>query len=177
MTRTERQALAIEKWKAAKCKASWVFPTGFGKTRTAMTAIARVLSKNPDTRTVVVVPTKVLKKQWEKQLAEYDLSEVKVLVINTASSKPFNCDFLVLDECQHYSSDKFSRIFFQCKPYFILGLTATYERLDAKEKLVLDKICPVCDTVSIEEALANHWLSEYKEYKVMLEIDLTEYNK
>lgn len=30
MTRDERQALAIEKWKAVKCRGSWCFATGFG---------------------------------------------------------------------------------------------------------------------------------------------------
>ena len=31
MTRDERQALAIEKWKAVKCRGSWCFATGFGE--------------------------------------------------------------------------------------------------------------------------------------------------
>ena len=33
----------------------------------------------------------------------------------------------------------------------ILGLTATYERLDGREKEVLDLYCPVCDTITLEE--------------------------
>ena len=57
----------------------------------------------------------------------------------------------------------------------ILGLTATFERLDGKHEL-LNKYCPICDTITVKEATANGWLSPYREYKVMLEVDLSEYN-
>ena len=43
MTRDERQDLAIEKWKMAGGRATWVFSTGFGKTRTALKTIQRFL--------------------------------------------------------------------------------------------------------------------------------------
>lgn len=58
-----------------------------------------------------------------------------------------------------------------------MGLTATYERLDGREKLILDKYCPVCDTITVKEATQNGWLAPYREYKVYLDVDLTEYNK
>lgn len=70
-----------------------------------------------------------------------------------------------------------AQIFQNCSPSLILGLTATYERLDGREKEVLDKYCPVCDTIGIREATQNGWLAPYREYKVYLDVDLTEYNK
>ena len=42
MTRDDRQDLAIERWKAAGGRSSWVLPTGFGKTRTALKTISRM---------------------------------------------------------------------------------------------------------------------------------------
>ena len=75
------------------------------------------------------------------------------------------------------AADQMALMFSNCHPALILGLTATYDRLDGKEKLVLDRYCPVCDTITIEEALANNWLSPYREYKVLIDVDLTEYNK
>lgn len=80
-------------------------------------------------------------------------------------------------ELHKANSDYFRRIFENCHPTLILGLTATYERLDLKHKEIADKYCPVCDTITTEEAVKNGWLSEYKEYKVLLDVDLTEYNK
>jgi len=57
----------------------------------------------------------------------------------------------------------------------ILGLTATFERLDGKQEL-LAKYCPICDIITVKEATENGWLSPYKEYKIMIDVDLTEYN-
>lgn len=78
------------------------------------------------------------------------------------------------------AADTFSQIF-KCVTYkYILGLTATLSRLDGKDAIVR-KYCPVSDTVSIEECLLNHWVSEYKEYLVLLDVDnieeYKEYNK
>lgn len=58
----------------------------------------------------------------------------------------------------------------------ILGLTATLERLDGKE-LLIKHYCPVCDEVTIEDAIENNWISPYKEYCVLLDVDLTDYQE
>lgn len=148
------------------------------KTNVALMAIEKVLRVNPNTKITVIVPTKILKTQWEDNIEKRNIEgDIQVLVINTAAKNPFQCNFLILDEAHKYNSDWFSQIFINCSPNLILGLTATYERLDGKEKEVMDKYCPVCDTITVEEATKNGWLSPYKEYKVLLDVDLTEYNK
>ena len=148
------------------------------KTKTALDAITRVLTKNPSVQIVIIVPTKILQDQWLLKLSEYELlSNTQVLVLNTAAKYKFNCDFLVIDEIHRSASAQMCKLFENCNPTFILGLTATYERLDGREKLVLDKYCPVFDTITLEEAEANNWTSPHKEYKVLINVDLTEYNK
>jgi len=176
MTRDERQDLAIEKWKKAGGRATWVFSTGFGKTRTALKTIQRFLQKAPTAIVAVVVPTKILKDQWTKQLQEWGLTAT-VIVLNTAAAKPFYCNFLVIDEAHRAAAESLSRVFQNCNPKFILGLTATYERLDGREKEILDKYCPVCDSVTIEEAVANGWMAHHTIYKVVLDVDISEYIK
>lgn len=178
MTRTERQNLAIEKWKQFKCRATVVAATGVGKTTIALMSIGRVLNKYSNLKVRIIVPTIVLKDQWEEKIEDFQIEgDVQVIVLNTAARKPFNCDFLVLDEAHKTCAEQMSQIFQNCNPSLILGLTATYERLDGKEKEVLDKYCPVCDTIGIKEATQNGWLAPYREYKVYLDVDLTEYNK
>lgn len=178
MTRTERQNLGIDRWRDAGGHGSLVWSTGTGKTRAALMAIERVTSRNPDLVIRVIVPTKVLKDQWERNIEQqqWDL-DLKVMVLNTAAKNPFNCDFLIIDELHKANSLIFRELFNQCHPSLILGLTATYERLDGFEKEVVDHYCPVCDTITVKEATENGWLSPYKEYKVLLNVDLTEYNK
>lgn len=177
MTRSERQQLAIEKWKKAKCRGTLVANTGFGKTKTALDAIERVLLKNPTVRVTVVVPTQILQEQWREKLDERGFYfNTEVLVLNTASLRKFTCDFLIVDEVHRAAALELSKMFLNCSPTFILGLTATYERLDGREKVVLDRFCPVFDEIPLEESEANGWTSPYKEYKVMIDVDLTEYN-
>jgi superfamily II DNA or RNA helicase len=176
MSRDERQAEVIENWKKANCRGTFVGCTGFGKTRIALNAIERVSAKNPTIIVVVIVPNKALKKQWTEKLKERNLSAT-VMVINTAAKKPFKCNFLVCDEIHRYASNCFSKVFLQCAPRFILGLTGTYERLDGKEKQVIDKICPVYDEVDFDTAVSNGWVAEYKEYKVMLDVDISIYQQ
>ena len=175
MTRTERQMLALKRWKEHKFRACIVAPTGLGKTRIALIAISKVVEKNPHAKVVIVVPTKALKKQWEKHLQEWQL-EAEVLVMNTAASKPFKADMLCLDEAHKINAEYMSHTLTNCTPHFILGLTATFERLDGREK-ILEKYAPVCDTITVKEAVENGWLAPYRKYKVNLDVDLTEYNK
>lgn len=174
MTRDERQDLVIEKWKAAGCRSTVVANTGFGKTRTALKAMQRVLNKAPAAIIVVIVPTKILKDQWIKQLNEWNIPAT-VMVINTAAKRPFHCNFLVLDEAHKYNSVYFSKVFENCNPKLILGLTATYERLDSREKEIMDKFCPVCDTITLEESVENGWTAPYTLYKVVLDVDTSSY--
>jgi superfamily II DNA or RNA helicase len=87
-----------------------------------------------------------------------------------------NCDLLVLDEIHRYASDMMAKIFSKVHYSMILGLTATIERLDGKE-IIIKKYAPVCDTITLDEALENGWVAPVKQYLVLLDVDLTEYKK
>lgn len=173
--RTERQILGINKWIQNGCRGSLEWCTGAGKTNAALMAIERFFSKNPQKKVLVIVPTEPLKQQWIKLLAARGLIfNVEVLIINTAVMQKRNVDFLVLDELHRMASDTFFKIFTVCSPSMILGLTATFERLDGKHVL-LNQHCPVIDTITVKEATENGWVSPYKEYKVMIDVDLEDY--
>lgn len=178
MTRTERQILGVNKWKESNGRATLCWATGCGKTNGACIAINRVLKIAPDAIIKIIVPTKVLKDQWNKVINKLNISgNIEILIINSAIKKKFKCNFLIIDEVHKVASELFSKLFLNCNPRLILGLTATYERLDGREKLILNKYCPVFDEINLEESELNGWTSPYKEYKVMIDVDLTEYNK
>lgn len=175
--RTERQQLGVQKWVNNRLKGSFVYCTGFGKTRTAIMCIKRFLAKNPGRRILIVVPSDNLKSQWISQLAEHGIfANCEVQIINTVVRHEWVCDVLVLDECHKYASDLFGQVFQKVKYSAILGLTATMERLDGKDSYI-KQYCPVVDKITISEATANGWLSPYREYKVLIDVDLTEYRK
>ena len=181
LTRDERQEESLRAWLNNKGKGCVEGCTGYGKTRIGLNAIEKVRTRYPDLSVIVVVPTDVLRIQWIKQLDERGLGlNCKVLIINTASKQLDQCDLLILDEIHKFAADQFSHVFKTVKYKHILGLTATIERLDGKHEL-LKKYCPVVDTVTIEVAKANGWVSDFTEYQVIIsaeDIDIyREYNK
>lgn len=171
MTRTERQQEAVRRWISHKGKGSIEAATGFGKTNVGLITIKALLKKYPQFRILVVVPTTTLKSQWEKKIDDWGFTfNSEVQVINTVIKHSWKCDLLILDEEHRYNSDDFSQIFNKVKYKLILGLTATFERLDGKHK-IMQKYCPIIDNISIFECQANGWVSEYKEYVVLIDVD------
>lgn len=171
MTRTERQQEAVKHWIANKGKGTIEGATGIGKTRIGLMTIKALLKKYPQFRVLVVVPTTALRDQWQIQLDEWGFTfNSEVQVINTVIKHNWACDFLVLDECHRFSSTDFSQIFTCVKYRLILGLTATFERLDGKHT-IMQKYCPIVDRITFAEALVNGWVADYKEYIVLLDVD------
>ena len=181
MTRTERQQEAARCWIRAKGKGSIEAATGFGKTRIGLMIIKALLKKFPHYRILVVVPTTALRAQWQKQIDEWGFSfNAEIYVVNSVIKHDWNCDLLILYECYRFNSNDFSQIFNKVKYKYILGLTATFERLDGKH-YIMNKYCPIVDRVTFLEAVANGWVADYREYIVLIDVDDIEtyknYNK
>lgn len=177
LTRTNRQKVCISKWLKFNGKATIEACTGFGKTRVALTICKSLVNCNPNAFILIVVPTENLKEQWIKQLIEWQLFDnCKVEIINSVIKKDWTCDLLINDECHLFASDTFSAVFTAVEYKMILCLTATLERLDGKE-ILIKKFAPVCDTITIQEAEKNHWVSPIKEYVVLIDVDLTDYKE
>lgn len=171
ISRDERQKLGIQRWIDFKCRATLVWPPGTGKTIAALIAIKTFLSKNPKKKVVVIVPTEILKIQWMQELNKVGLIyDVSVEIINSAINKSEKIDLLIIDEVHRTPATTFFTVFDQRRPTLILGLSATFSRLDGRHEL-LKQYCPVCDIITVKEAIANKWLSPYREYKVMIDVD------
>ena len=170
MTRDERQKICVDKWIKNKCKGTLVAGTGFGKTRTALKCLKEVFDRYPHFTALIVVPTDNLKDQWRQQLDAWGMEfNTDVQIINTVIRRNWKTTILVLDEIQRYSSDSFVKVFETVQYSYVLGLTATFERLDGKH-VIMNKYCPVIDEITMIEALSNNWISHFKEYQVILDV-------
>ena len=181
VTRDERQDECKKAWLSNKGRGTIEACTGFGKTRCAINCMKAVLSKYPTIKTLVVVPTELLKNQWTAILDEQGLGlNTEVQVVNTTAKNGYECDLLIIDEIHRTAADTLQYVFSKVKYKLILGLTATLERLDGRHTII-EKYCPVVDSVSIELAKASGWVSDFTEYQVIItadDIDLyKEYNK
>lgn len=133
--------------------------------------LKHVITKNPSATYLIVVPTDNLKEQWTQQLDSWGLGlNGRVEVVNTVIKHTWTVNVLVLDEAHRYNSPTFKEIFTKVRYGYVLGLTATFERLDGKHE-IMAKYCPVIHTVSLQQALFNHWVSQFKEYLVVLNVD------
>lgn len=146
-----------------------------------MNAITKLRARYPTMSVLVVVPTQNLQEQWSKELDERGLGfNTDVRVMMGASKKEWSCDFLVIDEAHKINSECISALLTNTKYKLILGLTATFERLDGRHE-ILAKYAPVCDTITMEDALLNGWVSKYRDYVVVIDVDdidtYKEYNK
>ena len=178
ITRDERQEECRRKWIKNRCVGTIVASTGFGKSRIGLNCMKTVLKHFPQYRVLIIVPTETLQKQWCGHIDSNGLGlSCDVQIINTVIKHPAKYDLLVLDEAHRYAAETFVRLFEVVKYQFILGLTATFERLDGRDK-ILAQYCPVIDTIDINTCLANGWVSPYKEYLVLVNVDdLEEYEK
>ena len=178
VSRDERQEQCRVTWIKNKCKGSIQACTGFGKTRVGLNCIKTLLSKRPGSRVLIVVPTDVLQIQWQNILDSNDLSfYCTVAVINTVVKHSWQCDLLILDEEHRYAANSFKQVFKKVQYKMILGLTATFERLDGREEIIA-KYCPVIDKITVQEALLNGWVSKFKEYLVLIDVnDIDKYKQ
>ncbi len=177
LSRDERQDLCITKWKEAGGRATVLAATGFGKTRIALKTIKRVLDKKKDYKVLIVVPSDYLRLQWIFELAEWGMTaNTTVTIINTAIKTDQVYDLVICDEVHLFVAETFVRVFAKVKYKLILCLTGTIDRLDGKQVL-LEKYAPICDTITLDEAIKSNWVADYKQYKVLIDVDLTDYKK
>lgn len=110
--------------------------------------------------------------QWNVEIEAFKLKKehIKVEVMMGASQRKDECDLLIIDEAHRIASEVLSATFINIKYTYILCLTATLERLDERHTIIT-KYAPVCDTVTTEEALQQGWISPYKEYLVLIDVD------
>jgi superfamily II DNA or RNA helicase len=160
-----RQLRGVVRWKQSNGRGTLEYATGVGKTFTAIIAIKKMLMQKK-VEPIIIVPTTELKLQWERLLRSFSING-NVYCINTVAlgNKEYQCDVLVLDELHLYASKEFRKVFTKIKYRFILGLTATIKRLDGNEVL-LEKYCPVIDTITQEQAVKKGWISDFVQINV-----------
>jgi len=180
MTRDKRQAEIIEKWKENGCVGCLQACTGFGKTRTAIKAIKR-LQHNYNVNALVVVPTNFLEEQWKERLDKFNLRHVDVKTIQSITrrysedSKIGPYTLLIPDEIHKYVAKEFGKLYDIVDYKIVLGLTATVP--DDERGDIIEEHAPVIDTVTVEEAKKNGWVSDFMVYQYGIELSNDEQNK
>lgn len=163
-----------------------VYPTGTGKSKIGEEDIKNYLKKNENSKIALVAPTINLKNQWIYNLKNLntDLSvgedvenQIYVTTYNGLSRKKNEYsqdkfDYILVDEAHHVVAPTTVKTIQYFKPKFMLGLTATPDRLDnAKLESVFSKVQRDMD---LKEAIEKKLLSPIRCFRVKSNIDLSE---
>jgi len=167
------QAAAVAAWERAGRRGIIALPTGAGKTRAAIAAIARTRL-----RTLCLVPTRVLMTQWIKTLGDAGLGaigqygdgrrlEQPVTVATFASalchaeSLGNRFDLLVIDEVHHFGSGTGDEALEMCTAAARLGLSATLPEDEIRRASLDALVGPEVYSASVEE-LAGRYLAAFQ---------------
>jgi superfamily II DNA or RNA helicase len=185
LTPRSYQREAVDAWLRADGRGVVVLPTGAGKTVVAFDAIARL-----GVRTLVVVPTIELLRQWRAGLAEQlglpleavgiigggerKSGAITVITYDSAAMPRRRLNqygLLVFDEAHHLPAQSYQTIAQKASAPWRLGLSATLERADGRHHDLTGLIGPLVYSRGTEELSADKHIAAYRERRVY--VDLT----
>jgi superfamily II DNA or RNA helicase len=181
------QEKALKSWLISK-RGIIVMPTGAGKTVIGLKAIY-----NLKVSTLIIVPTIDLLDQWYKSLIKglnvnpgrlgggyEDIQGITVSTYDSAYSKIELIGnkflFLIFDEVHHLPSEGYMEIAQLSASPYRLGLTATPEREDRRDKLLIDLVGPIVYTISSSD-LSGKYLAEYEIERIYVNLKEDEEKK
>lgn len=149
----------------------------FGKTRIGLKIIDKIYYKLPkEPNILILVPSEIVEKTWNSQLTK------KAVVLTSNKAKNLlagllthNYDLLIVDEVHKFTSEENLKLLSKLAEVskFRLALTATYP----KDNNVIERLFPVIDVITEEEALERGWISDFVEYNIPTELNKEEKHK
>lgn len=190
----EHQEVALQDIKKAREEGNASFlvvlPTSSGKSKIIEEDIKENLLINPNLRVLIMCPSNNIKLDWLERTKNL-LSDINLditygdkvsnqLVISTyASAYGFvnyldneYFDYIVVDEAHHAVAEVTKKTIQYFNPKFLIGLTATPERLDRKK---LDEVFGAySERLNLEEAMRKGIIAPIRAYRIESNIDLSE---
>jgi superfamily II DNA or RNA helicase len=181
----EEQSQALDAWRAARGRGVVVMPTGSGKTEVALAAMSRTRIS-----TLVVAPIRDLMHQWHQRIrcqlgydagivgdSLFNLRDVTVTTYDSAylhmSEMGDRFGLIVFDEAHHLPGASYRDAALLCAAPFRLGLTATPDRSDGRERDLHTLIGPTVFRQEISQARGRS-LAEYDVVRIPVSLNADE---
>jgi len=175
------QKAALKRWQQAQNRGVLVLPTAAGKTYIALKAVELLR-----TQTLIVVPTLDLIDQWRSRIMEClgvesgavggGENSVRMITVSTYDSADLQAALLgnkfmliIFDEVHHLASPSYMQIAEMYIAPYRMGLTATYERIDERHKLLPRLVGDLVYNIEVEELAGKH-LAPYTYEKKFVEL-------
>ncbi|MBR4445505.1 MAG: DEAD/DEAH box helicase [Solobacterium sp.] len=154
-----------------------VCPTGSGKSQIGIEDIHALYEAGKIRNALIMVPTKAIREDWQKRLDVFHGSiPIAVELYNrTFLSRhdlaPEHYDYILFDEAQHAQAANCAKTLQYFTPKYLVGLTATPERLDRKK---LEDIFGQYKTqMTLKDAIDKDVISNIRCYRLLSNIDLS----
>jgi superfamily II DNA or RNA helicase len=171
-SKSNRQEVAIYKWRNAEGRGTLNLVPGFGKTRCAVLVCERILLRNPNAKILAVAPNDIGYQNLVENLPKEVIVTTRYKLSNDLDAyKSVTFDLIVVDEIHRFVKDIY---ILTVNAKWKLGLTGDPLRGDAKTILRIHGF-PVVDTITEDEALRNGWIADFVEYN--LAVDIEEHKK
>jgi superfamily II DNA or RNA helicase len=184
LTPRSYQREAVDAWLRARGRGIVVLPTGAGKTVVAYHAIAQL-----GVRTLIVVPTIELLRQWRSGIAERlsapdgvvgavgggerKVGPITVITYDSAAMPRRHLHgygLIVFDEVHHLPAQSYRTIVEKSDTPWRLGLSATLERADGRHDDLTELIGPVVFQRDAEELSAQKHIAAYRERRIFVDL-------
>lgn len=155
-----------------------VIPTETGKSQIVIEDIKDLAKENEIHNVLIMVPTTTLKNDWKKRVENLDKSlNIEIKFYNTVFQEKNSLDksyydYIVFDEAHHAQAANCKKTLQYFTPKYLIGLTATPERLDRKK---LDEIFGEYESkLTLREAIEKGVISNIRCYRLISNIDLSD---
>ncbi len=156
-----------------------VFPTGTGKTQILIEELKALSQTNEEAKVLILIPTKHLEKQVRDaiiragvQLASIDIHTYSWMGLHYFNYPGDYYDYIAVDEAHHAVAPTLQRTIQHFNPEFLIGMTATDKRLDARK---LEDVFGQYETdMTLKEAILQGILAPIHAYRVKSNLDLSE---
>ncbi len=176
---TEYLESLVEDRRSGKQSALVVLPTGTGKTLIALEDIKHLAEVECPVNALVLVPSLDLVRQWESASLPYTSPNLNIEVMTYAavSRKYFNdppdaYHYLIVDEAHHAAAPVLKKVIQHYQPKFVLGLTATDQRLDAQR--LEDIFGQYEEKLDLKQAIEEDLLCQIRAFRLESSLDLSE---
>ena len=157
-----------------------VFPTASGKSKIVEEDLREYLAENPSARVLITAPNRNIVYDWKARTAislkdftnRIDVFTNSYIAKNYYRMKPDKYAYVVIDEAHHAVAPTMKRVIQYLTPDFLIGLTATDERMDKKR---LETVFGTYKTsLTLQEAMEKKIVAEANVYRIETNIDLSE---
>lgn len=156
-----------------------VFPTASGKSKIVEEDLI-IFSKASELSALILVPNNAVKNDWISRInnslstlkSNIEIQTYSFAIRNYSSNRNDKFNYIVVDEAHHAVAPILSNVIQFYTPQFLIGLTATPDRLDKKS---LEKVFSSYKTnLSLEEAMNKKIIAEAKVYRIETNLNLSE---